>query len=212
MVLVMRSRQRAWSTRANSIERNGRRASVSGALMAVAVGALLGCSPALAATTVRAPTPSYLFSIPTASGSLTGPNDQRLTLRLSGTRDYLTRFTDRPLRKASVVANADFVRRFDRYFARSRPNAVLTYTPSGARIPVSIVLTFGQPRWNAHHHTWTFPATRIRKQPDNVPGTAVHIDPPLVPNPPIFKHATLLIDGGSAGDRNPRRARRHRNR
>jgi hypothetical protein len=124
--------------------------------------------------------------------SLTGHNDQHLTLRLTDTRDYLTRFTDRPLRQAFVVANVDFAKRFKGYFASSKPNAVLTYTPHGSQIPVSIVLTIGQPRWNAKRSTWTFPATRIRKQPDNLPG--FHIKPPFIPNPRSFKQATLFID------------------
>jgi uncharacterized protein YjbI with pentapeptide repeats len=167
----------------------------------VSTGALLGCGLATAAvagasTSSRAPVslPVYLFSIPTASGSLTGRGDKHLTLRLVGTRDYLTRFTDRPLRQAFVVANVNFVKRFRGYFGRSRPNAVLTYTPEGSRIPVSIVLTIGQPRWNARRASWTFPATRIRKQPDNLPGSIVHIKPPWIANPRSFNQATLFID------------------
>jgi hypothetical protein len=60
------------------------------------------------------------------------------------------------------------------------------------------VLTIGAPRWNGKRSTWTFPATRIRKKPDNLPGTTVHIRPPLIPNPRGFTHATLLIDGSDA--------------
>ena len=138
--------------------------------------------------------PGYLFSIPTASGSLTGHTDKHLTLRMTGARGYLTRFTDRPLREAFVVANVDFTKRFPHYFAGSKPNAVLTYTPRGARVPISIVLTLGQPRWNAKRATWTFPATRIRKQADNVAGSKPHLKPPVIPNPHSFNHATLLID------------------
>jgi microcystin-dependent protein len=143
--------------------------------------------------------PSYLFSIPSAGGSLTGRNDQHLTLRMTGARRYLTRFTDRPLRQAAVVANVDFARRFAGYFAAADPNAVLTYTPAHAPIPVSVVLTIGQPRWDARRATWTFPATRIRKQTDNLPGTTVHIKPPVIPNPRSFKQATLLIDDAGSG-------------
>jgi hypothetical protein len=194
---------RATGARTNSLGLNRGRLSVCGALLVVAIGALFGSGPALAATTPRALTPSYLFSIPTASGTLTGPNDRHLTLRLTGTRDYLTRFTDRPLRDAFVVANVDFARRFKTYFAASDPNAVLTYTPPGAQIPVSIVLTIGHARWDAHHHTWTFSATRIRKQPDNLPGTSIQINPPLIPNPHRFRSATLLIDGGSTSVGDP---------
>jgi uncharacterized protein YjbI with pentapeptide repeats len=168
---------------------------------AVSAGALIGFGSAVAAGTAastprKAPTPppTYLFSVPTASGSLTGRGDKHLTLRLVGTRDYMTRFTDRPLRQAYVVANRAFVRRFRRYFGRSRPNAVLTYTPQGSRIPVSIVLTIGQPRWNSRSKTWTFPATRIRKRPDNLPGSTAHIKPPWITNPHSFNQATLFID------------------
>ena len=166
-------------------------------MVTVAVAALIGCSSTLAATTGRPPAPSYLFSIPTSSGSLTGPNNQHLTLRLTGARDYLTRFTDRPLRQAFVVANVDFARRYKTYFASSRPNAALTYTQPGHQIPVSIVLTLGRPRWNAARHTWIFSATRIRKRPVNLPGTTVHIKAPLIPTPHRFTRATLLIDDSS---------------
>jgi len=161
---------------------------------AVCIGALFGCSSALAATTAPTTAPQYLFSIPTATGSLTGPNDKHLTLRLIGTRNYLTRFTDRPLRQAFVVANVDFARRFNSYFSDSNPNAVLTYTPPGSPIPVSIVLTIGKPRWSAKTSTWTFSATRIRKQPDNLPDATVHVKPPPIPNPHTFTQGTLLID------------------
>ena len=171
-----------------------RRRSLALAILTVAAGALLGCSSALAAGTPRPPAPSYLFSIPSASGSLTGHGDRHLKLRLTRTRNYLTRFTDRPLRQAFVVANVDFARRFKTYFSGDAPNAVLTYARPGSRIPVSIVLTVRHPRWNARHRTWTFSATRIRKQPDNSPGTTVHIKPPSIANPRSFTGATLLID------------------
>jgi hypothetical protein len=76
------------------------------------VAALFACSPAVCGAPTRSAAPQYLFSIPSASGSLIGPSDKHLTLRLTGTRNYLTRFTDRPLRQAFVVANGDFARRF----------------------------------------------------------------------------------------------------
>jgi hypothetical protein len=143
--------------------------------------------------------PSYLFSIPAASGSLRGPNDKHLTLKLIGTRNYLTRFTDRPIREAFVVANVDFERRFPGYFGTSPPNAVLTYTPPGSRLPVSIVLVVGRPHWDRATATWTMSAQRIRKKTDNLPDTTVHIKPPLIPNPRSFGHGTLFIDDSGSG-------------
>ncbi len=153
-------------------------------------------------STVSAVTPArqqlnYLWAIPSASGSLSGPNDQHLTLRLSGVRNYLTRFTDRPVRKAYVVANGDFVRRFKRYFEDSNPNAVLSYSPGGTAIPVAIVLQLGQPRWEPKTSTLTFPANRIPHMEDDLPDTTIHIKPPFIPNPRHFDNAGLFIDSSS---------------
>ena len=53
------------------------------ATLTVAVVALIGCSSALAASTARSAAPSYAFSIPTPSGSLTATNDQHPMLRLT---------------------------------------------------------------------------------------------------------------------------------
>jgi hypothetical protein len=157
---------------------------------------LVASSPLSAATTPRAQL-NYLWAIPSASGSLTGPNDHHLVLRLVGVRDYLTRFTDRPVRHAYVVANADFVRRFKRYFAAANPNAVLSFSEDGNRIPTEIVLEIGQPQWNPKTSTLTFPAVRIPHTEDVLPDTTVHINPPTIGNPRHFDQASLFADSGS---------------
>jgi hypothetical protein len=179
--------------------RRGWRAYLSRAMAAfvATVAALLVASSTLFAATAPPKQVNYLWSIPSASGSLTGRNDHHLTLRLVGVRDYLTRFTDRPVRRAYVVVNVDFVRRFKRYFADAKPNAVLSFTQPGHRIPTDIVLQIGQPRWHPKTSTLTFPAVRILKREDNLPDTTVHIKPPLIANPRHFGRASLFID--SAG-------------
>ena len=156
------------------------------------LSASVGGSPASAAA--RAPSFVYLYSLPAAGGSLRGRDDRHLTLRLLGTRDYLTRFTDRPARRADVVYARDFVRRFRRLFRDSNPNAVLSYTPAGGRVPVSIVLTIGHPRWDAKRAAWTFPAVRLRKGVDDLPDSTRKSAPPYIPNPRMFGQATLLIN------------------
>ena len=108
-------------------------------VLAVCLATLLAPGCGGSDDTTRRPAPAYLFSIEAGSGSLTKRADNHLTLRLIGARDYLTQFTDRPLRQAFVVANVDFARRFAGYFPSSKPNAVLAYTPRGAQIPASIV-------------------------------------------------------------------------
>ena len=179
--------------------RRGWRAYLSRAMAAFAatVAALMVASSTLFAATAPPSQVNYLWSIPSASGTLTGRNDHHLTLRLVGVRDYLTRFTDRPIRQAFVVVNADFVRRFKRYFADAKPNAVLSFSQPGHRIPTDIVLQIGQPRWHPKTSTLTFPAVRILKREDNLPDTTVRIKPPLIANPRHFGHASLFID--SAG-------------
>jgi hypothetical protein len=159
-----------------------------------AAAALLasGCGQSSAET--KPPSASFLFSISAASGSLAGASDDALTLRLTGARDYVTQFSDRPLREAFVVANADYVRRYPRYFPSSEPNAVLAFTPRGAQVPASVVLTLGAPRWNARSSTWTIPARRIREQSDDLPGTRARIASRAIPNPRRLHRATLVID------------------
>jgi hypothetical protein len=167
------------------------------AAFGLTVGMLLIASSTLSAATAPRQQVNYLWSIPSASGSLTGANDRHLVLRLVGVRNYLTRFTDRPVRQAHVVANADFVRRFKAYFADANPNAVLSFRKDGNRIPTEIVLQIGQPRWNPKTATLTFPALRIPHMEDDLPGTTVHIKPPLIRNPRHFDQASLFIDSSS---------------
>jgi hypothetical protein len=164
--------------------------------IAAPLAALTAGTSALSATPARQQV-NYLWAIPSASGSLTGPN-QHLTLRLVGVRDYLTRFTDRPVRQAYVVANVDFIRRFKHYFADSNPNAVLSYSPGGKAIPIAIVLQLGQPRWDPKTSSLTFLAKRIPHMEDNLPDTTVHIKPTFIPNPRHFDKAGLFIDSGCA--------------
>jgi hypothetical protein len=169
------------------------------AAFGLTVALLLVVPATLFAATAPRGQVNYLWSIPSASGSLTGPDDHHLVLRLVGSRRYLTRFTDRPVRRAFVVANVDFARRFKRYFAHAKPNAVLSFSRRGHRIPRQIVLRIGQPRWHPKSATWTFPAVRIPRREDDLPDATVHIKPPMIANPRHFDHAGLFI---SAAPRN----------
>lgn len=133
---------------------------------------------------------SYLFSIPAGGGSLIGPNDKHLTLRLIGARDYLTQFTDVPLHSAQILAAASFAAQFAQAFGGASPNAVLTYTPFGQSIPISIIVEVSHPKWSAATHSWTFAAVRIRKTT-----TTPTLRPPSIPNPKSFHDGTLVVDG-----------------
>ena len=126
------------------------------------------------------------------------PLAKDLTLRLVGVRNYLTRFTDRHVRRAYVVANVDFVRRLKHYFADSNPNAVLSYTLGGKAIPIAIVLQVGPPRWNPKGSTLTFAREAgVPHIEDDLPDTTVHIKPRFIRNPRHFDEAGLSIDSAS---------------
>ena len=168
------------------------------AAFGLAVGMLLVATSTSFAATAAPQQLNYLWSIPSASGSLTGRDNQHLVLRLVGVRDDSTRFTDRPVSQAYVVANADFVRRFKRYFATANPNAVLSFSKAGQRIPTQIVLRISHPRWRPKTSTLTFRAVRIVKREDDLPDTTVHVKPPVIRNPRRFEQASLFIDSAAA--------------
>ena len=194
---IYRWYRRAPSTAAGRLMTPLRRRRGTIVAFGLTVGMLLVVSSTVSAATAPRQQVNYLWSIPSASGSLTGPNDRHLILRLVGVRDYLTRFTDRPVRQAHVVANADFVRRFKGYFADANPNAVLSFSRDRNRIPTQIVLKIGQPQWNPKTSTLTFPAVRIPHREDDLSDTTVHIKPPLIGNPRHFDQDSLFIDSSS---------------
>ena len=111
-------------------------------------------------------------------------------------RHYLTRFSDRPVRRAFVVADADFVRRLRATSQTPIPTRCCPRQPA-RRIPKDVVLQIGHPRWNPKTSTLTFSAVRIPHIEDNLPDTTVHIKPPLIADPRHFGRAGLFID--SAG-------------
>ena len=139
------------------------------------------------------PAASYLFSIPASSGSLTGADDRHLVLHLTGGRPYITRFTNIPLHSAEIIASSSFAAGFVQTFPNEPPNAVLTYTPTGQTIPLSIIVEVSHPRWNANARTWTFQAIRLRKT-----STTAGLTPPAIPNPSSFQSGTLVIDSSSS--------------
>lgn len=139
---------------------------------------------------------TYLWVQTASGGTLLGSGDD-LTLTLEGVPDHLTRFTDRPMHDAYVVAPEDTARRWTEFFDTAAPNATLSYTVEGSDVPQIIVLTLGQPVYDADAATMTYPATRVAVTPDDLPDTTRHIDPPVVDTPSEFGAASLFIDGGS---------------
>jgi uncharacterized protein YjbI with pentapeptide repeats len=165
----------------------GRRRGIARALALIAApAALFGPAAAVrAAAPAPAPTTSrYLVSISGAAGTLSRTGHRQLTLRVTGSPGHVTRFATRSPLQTRDIADGAFARAFAHDLGPSRPNAVLSYTEPERRIPRSVGLTLGRPRWNGRRRTWTFPALRA----------AGHANRPLG----AFTHVTLLIDDADA--------------
>jgi hypothetical protein len=147
-------------------------------------------------TTPAAPA-SWLFVEDAAGGTITGPDDQHLKLKLNKVRKYITEFTDRPNRQAYAMPNADFFTDWPQMFAGDPPNAVLSYSLPGQQQPLNIVLTITNPQYDAIKRTVSYDAVRILQATD------IYLDiPDLAPfqthkTPQRFGKASLFIDSRS---------------
>jgi hypothetical protein len=137
---------------------------------------------------------SWLFVEDAAGGTLTGPDDQHLKLKLNKVRKYITEFTDRPNRMAYALPNADFFTDWPQTFAGDPPNAVLSYSLPSQSQPLNIVLTLTNPQYDAIKRTVAYDAVRILQATD------IYLDnPDLAPfqthkTPQRFGKASLFID------------------
>ena len=116
-------------------------------------------------TTPAAPA-SWLFVEDAAGGTITGPDDQHLKLKLNKVRKYITEFTDRPNRQAYAMPNADFFTAWPQMFAGDPPNAVLSYSLPSQSQPLNIVLTLTNPQYDAIKRTVSYDAVRILQATD----------------------------------------------
>ena len=137
---------------------------------------------------------SWLFVEDATGGTITGPDDQHLKLKLNKVRKYITEFTDRPNRQAYALPNADFFTDWPQTFAGDPPNAVLSYSLPGQQQPLNIVLTLTNPQYDAIKRTVAYDAVRILQATD------IYLDiPDLAPfqthkTPRRFGRAALFID------------------
>jgi hypothetical protein len=144
---------------------------------------------------------SWLFVEDAAGGTITGPDDQHLKLKLNKVRKYITEFTDRPIRQADAVPNADFFTAWPQMFAGDPPNAVLSFSLPGQQQPLNIVLTLTNPQYDAIKRTVAYDAVRILQATD------IYLDnPDLAPfqthkTPQRFGKASLFIDDATTTTR-----------
>jgi len=113
-------------------------------------------------------------------------------LRLTGARRYLTRFTDRPLRRAAVVATSTSPGASRATSPARNQRRAHLHPARRSDPPCRSCSRIGQPRWNAKRRTWSSQRPGSVSGQTTSPGTTVHIKPPRIPNPRSFKRATLL--------------------
>ena len=161
----------------------------------VAAASMLVVGIVLPTSTAQASSPAYLFTVQSVAGSIVmgtpvKGEDERFTLRLNGV-DPVTKFTDRPLRAATVMSPSALVSNWDAWFSSSPPNAVLTYAKSAGKAPQSIVVTLSRPRWDKDNRTLLFAATRTYRTMDPSEKGSGWTRPET---PSRFTSASLFID------------------
>jgi hypothetical protein len=171
----------------------------SAILMALALALALASPMAIATTPAPAPAPapvSWLFVEEAGGGTLTGPDDEHLTLTLTHLRNYVTAFTDRPIRTTTAVPNPLFFQKYPEMFAGDPPNAVLSYSKAHSIQPTSLVLTLSNPRYDAQHKTVKYDAVRVKEtakvQYNGVPYKAPTVH--SLKTPKTFGQASIFID------------------
>ena len=164
------------------------------AALGAAADALRAAAPARAASS---PSPSYLWSVVASSGRIRCPAPHHLVLTLRDIDRAVVQFSDRPWRKVYVLHVRDFARDWRTWFAvDDEPNAVLSYVLPGQRRPQSIVLELSPPRYA--HGELRFPARRILRHVDPLPGAVRPVEVVRPRTPKAFASASLFIDGAAA--------------
>lgn len=143
---------------------------------------------------------SFLYVEDAASGTLTGSDDQHLRLTLKNVRDYVTSFTDRPIRASAAISAQAFYDAWPKAFATSAPNVVVSHHVPGSLQPQNIVLTLSNPQYDAKKHSVSFDAVRILQ--DTPALTVSGYQSPTVkaiPTPKKFTDVAVFFDNVCIG-------------
>ena len=125
--------------------------------------ALASASPMIKAEDVTPPAEpvSWLFVEDAAGGTITGPDDQHLKLKLKKVRKNITAITDGPIPQADALPNEEFFTAWPQMFPDGPATAFLSYDLPGQQQPLNIFLTLTNPQYDAVKRTVMFDAVRI---------------------------------------------------
>jgi len=106
---------------------------------------------------------SWLFVEDAAVGSLTGPDDQhlKLKLKLKNVRKNILAIAAGPIPQAVALPNEEFFTAWQQMFPVGPATAFLSYDLPGKSQPRNIVLTLTNPYYDAVKRTVTFDAESI---------------------------------------------------
>lgn len=147
--------------------------------------------------------PDYLWSMAARNARLTGKDDVRLRLRLTGVDPRVARFAHRPSRDATHVPTSHFVNRWPHRFGMAPPTAVLTYQRAPGELPTQLPLVLSRPRYEKSSGTVRFTADRIARTTDTIPAGRNRASG-RIPNPKRTGPVTVVIDdSGEVPDPTP---------
>ena len=131
--------------------------------------ALASASPMIKAEDVTPPAEpvSWLFVEDAAGGTITGPDDQHLKLKLKKVRKNITAIIagNDDVVVDSLLSNEEFFTDWPKTFADGPPTAVLSYDLPGKSQPPNIILTLTNPQYDSVKRTVEFDAVRVRQAP-----------------------------------------------
>jgi hypothetical protein len=139
---------------------------------------------------------SWLFVEDAAAGTITGPDDQHLKLKLKRMRRNITAITagnDDAVIDA-LLSNEEFFTAWPKTFADEPPTAVLSYDLPGKSQPTNIILTLTNPQYDAVKRTVVFDAVRVMHETTyQNPKANLYPTAFIHPKVTIFTDATMTI-------------------
>jgi hypothetical protein len=139
---------------------------------------------------------SWLFVEDATGGTITGPDDQHLKLKLKKLRRNITPITvgyhDAVI--DSLLSNEEFFTAWPKTFADEPQIAVLSYDLPGKSQPTNIILTLTNPQYDAVNRTVLFDAVQVIQEASYQNPKANKVPPAIFLRPIIrFTDATLSI-------------------
>ena len=132
---------------------------------------------------------TYLHTQTAESAEITRVNGAEYTLVLKDVSPTVSRFTDRPSRKAETLALGNFLAMWKEFFQDNPPNAALVFSQPEKAGQDTAVVTLRDPSYDESARTLTYQVTDIEAE-----GEGQWTDTPLAALPAKTGKVSLFID------------------